>query len=116
VPVDLSTTAWHTAGNFEAEEQKTGKAKALKQPAMPPEKLSDVEIKILQLLSQDRKDDLKSAQVAQAMMFSDELAWYYLERLRDAHFVNQTTNLYTGHRWSPSKKGRAFLFERGLLT
>jgi predicted nucleotide-binding protein len=113
--VDLSTTAWHAAGNFEVEEKKTDKATTVEQHAVPPEELSDIEIKILQFLSQDRKDDFKSEQLAQAMMISDELAWYHLERLRDAHFVNQSMNMYTGHRWSPSKKGRAFLFERGML-
>jgi hypothetical protein len=75
---------------------------------MRPEELSDVEIKILLFLSQDRKDDFKSEQVARERSISDELAWYYLENLRGAHFVNQAINLITGHRWSPSRKGSCF--------
>lgn len=114
-PADLSTTAWHTAGDFNLAVPVGRKSQDTEQAETAEEELSEEEVRVLRLLSQDREEDLKSLQVAQAMSCSDELAWYYLERLRDANYVTQAINMYTGPRWSLSKKGRAFLFAKGLL-
>ena len=111
---------WHTAGDFSVSSVETSVSAQRTEPATAQEgedsSLSADELEILKLLGKDRVDDLKAEQIGQALRMSEERAWYHLETLRDANYVTQTINLITGHRWSLSQKGRAYLFKRGLLT
>jgi len=117
-PVDLSTSAWHTAGDFAlpSARSKASHRKVAEKTSKSVSAPSDDELRILQFLAEDREEDaIPSSTIAGAMKMSEERVWYHLESLRDTQFVTQVMNLISGHRWCLSQKGRAYLFKRGLL-
>lgn len=83
-------------------------------PESPSAGLHDESIKILHHLGQ-QSEKLTVRQLASYFRKSEQQTKFFLEQLSSAKLIRTALNMSTGASYELNDKGRAFLFERGML-